>query len=272
VEWRRRMTKGVSLQGSYVWAHTISNGATNNAFNYSQPTTLRGLRLDRLPQVFDIRHAVKVNWIYELPFGPHRRWLAGAPKPGLRKAIEGWEVAGVARYQSGVPYFFNGIASYNNSGTNGVVLHNMDGQELQKQVGIYKTTGADGKGILYFLPPALIANSLAAFQTGGKTLRDLKPDAPYIGPSDPGTLGHRAYVYGPWQRHVDVSLVKITRIHERANAEFRLQALNVFNQNSFLLGNNMGISFGQITSAYRDTSGTADPGGRILEFVLRVNF
>jgi hypothetical protein len=189
-----------------------------------------------------------------------------------RKLIEGWEVAGVARYQSGVPFFFNGIASYNAGNTTGVVLHNMDGRQLQQQVGVYKTTGADGKGMVYFLPPALIANTMAAFQTGGKTLRDLDPNAPYIGPTAAGTLGHRAYVYGPWQRHFDVSMVKITRIRERANLEFRAQALNVFNQNSFLLGNNIGNSFGQIAGAYRDTTGTADPGGRILEFVLRVNF
>jgi hypothetical protein len=66
--------------------------------------------------------------------------------------------------------------------------------------------------------------------------------------------------------------VKITKIRERGNVEFRAQALNVFNQNSFLLGSNIGNSFGQITSAYRDTNGTVDPGGRILEFVLRINF
>jgi hypothetical protein len=35
---------------------------------------------------------------------------------------------------------------------------------------------------------------------------------------------------------------------------------------------NIGTSLGQVTSAYRDISGTVDPGGRILEFVLRVNF
>jgi hypothetical protein len=31
-------------------------------------------------------------------------------------------------------------------------------------------------------------------------------------------------------------------------------------------------TFGRITSAYRDTVNAVDPGGRILEFVLRVNF
>jgi hypothetical protein len=273
IEWRRRMTRGISLQGSYVWSHSIANGATNSATDSSQPTTLRNLRLDRVAESFDIRHAVKVNWIYELPFGGGRRFLVGITNPIARKTIEGWQFAGVARYQSGVPFFFNGIATYNATTNNtGVVLHNIDGHQLQSLVTINKTTGADGKGIVYFLPQDLIANTQAAFQTGGKTLKDLNPNAPYIGPAAPGTLGGRAYVYGPWQRHFDVSLVKITKIGEKRNVEFRAQALNVFNQNSFLLGSNIGASFGQITSAYRDTNGTVDPGGRILEFVLRLNF
>ena len=55
--------------------------------------------------------------------------------------------------------------------------------------------------------------------------------------------------------------------------EFRAQALNVFNITNFLPGGNTTSSgFGQITTAYQDLSGTVDEGGRILEFVLRVNF
>jgi len=44
---------------------------------------------------------------------------------------------------------------------------------------------------------------------------------------------------------------------------------------NFLIdGNSLNSSstFGQITQAYRDISGTVDPGGRILEFVVRINF
>ena len=72
-------------------------------------------------------------------------------------------------------------------------------------------------------------------------------------------------------------------IGERANVEFRMQALNVFNLTNFLFfvpGNNIpgdqaiGSGFGQIPTngAYRDLSNTNDPGGRILEFALRLNF
>ena len=77
--------------------------------------------------------------------------------------------------------------------------------------------------------------------------------------------------------------MKKTSIGERANIEFRAQALNVFNLTNFLLfvpGNNIpgnqaiGSGFGQVPTngAYRDLSNTNDPGGRILEFALRFNF
>jgi hypothetical protein len=132
---------------------------------------------------------------------------------------------------------------------------------------------------VYYLPQSLIDNSMAAFQAGNKTLADLDPSKPYIGPPAAGQMGRRGYVYLPWQRFCDMSLVKITRIKERANIEFRAQAINVFNVTNWQgftnITSNTGTlqsTFGQVTSAYRDISGTVEPGGRILEFVLRVNF
>ncbi|HEY1342367.1 MAG TPA: hypothetical protein VGF59_32895, partial [Bryobacteraceae bacterium] len=139
-------------------------------------------------------------------------------------------------------------------------------------VAVRKTTGADGQGIVYYLPQSLIDNTMAAFQQGNKTLTDLDPTKPYIGPAPAGVNGWRGYVHLPWQRFCDVSLVKITRIKERANIEFRAQAINVFNVTNWQGFSNVSSTFGQVTSAYRDISGTVEPGGRILEFVLRVNF
>jgi hypothetical protein len=91
------------------------------------------------------------------------------------------------------------------------------------------------------------------------------------GSQDVGKQG-RAYFYLPWQRHFDFSLIKQTKITESINLEFRSQALNIFNLSNFVPNNNIGSSFGQTTTAYRDSSGTVDPGGRILEFVFRLKF
>ena len=72
-----------------------------------------------------------------------------------------------------------------------------------------------------------------------------------------------------------MSLIKRTRIGEHgANIEARAQALNVLNVTNFYLGGMSpnGTAFGQTTSAFRDTANAVDPGGRILEFVVRINF
>jgi hypothetical protein len=129
---------------------------------------------------------------------------------------------------------------------------------------------------VYYLPDSLITNSQAAFNTGGKTPADVDKSKPYLSPAPAGQLGWRGYLYQNWNRFFDMSVVKRTRIGEGSkNIEFRATALNVMNVTNF--GNNgayanMGASFGQVTGAYRDISGTVEPGGRILEFMLRVNF
>jgi len=149
-------------------------------------------------------------------------------------------------------------------------------------VNIRKETGADGKGIVYFLPESLIQNTMAAFNTGGKTPADLDKSRPYIGPAPVGELGWRGLLRANWNRFFDASVSKRTVIREQMNLEFRATALNVFNMTNFgnpgsngvtaPLYGNIGSTFGQVTGAYRDISGTVEPGGRILEFMLRFNF
>src|SRR6266478_2911209 len=75
-------------------------------------------------------------------------------------------------------------------------------------------------------------------------------------------LGYNNFLRGPWQKHLDVSLIKRTKIGERANVEARAQALNVMNITNFYLGGMSpnSTSFGQITGAYRDVSNGVDPG------------
>jgi hypothetical protein len=294
VETRRRLSAGIIVQGSYSFSKSLANGPVNSSTSSAQPTTLRNLSLDKLPSGFDMRHSFKANYIYELPVGPGKRFLSTG-NAFKRKALEGWELAGVMRVNSGLPFTFLSSGTFSatsttaaNSSTtlpsngNGVVLHNMTASDLQSMVNIRKTTGSDGKGIVYYLPDNVIRNTMAAFNQGGLTPANVDPTQPYIGPAPAGQLGWRGYIYSNWSRFYDMSIVKRTRIGERANVEFRATALNIFNLTNF--GNpgsggvgavqygNIGSTFGQVTGAYRDISGTVEPGGRILEFMLRFNF
>jgi Carboxypeptidase regulatory-like domain len=301
VEVRRRMAQGFTFQGSYTFAKALTNGADNNSSDFSTPTALRDLRQDRVPEPFDIRHAFKMNWIYQMPFGSGRTF--NPSNAIVRKIVEGWQISGVVRLQSGTPLFMNGLGSYNQTTGPGagVVLHNVTQQQLQSMVGVYKTSlpGPNG-GLIYYLPPPsttstsglnstnntnLITNTEAAFNVGGLTPAQVDPNAPYMSPAAAGQLGNQLYVYAPWQRHFDLNIQKEFRIKERVNLQLRATALDVLNLTNFIppsgvagstttAGTNSTATFGQLgpANAYRDISGTVDPGARIIEFLIRVNF
>ena len=159
---RRRLSSGVQLQASYTWAKALANGAataSSSSSDSSTPTTLRNRGIDKIPENFDIRNAIKLNGVYELPFGPGRRF--NSSNPVARKIMEGWQIAGVARIQSGTPLFLNGLGTFNQTtSATGVILHNITSSQLQSMMGVYKTSlpGPNGR-IIYYLPPPSTTSS-----------------------------------------------------------------------------------------------------------------
>jgi hypothetical protein len=293
IELRRRLANGLLVQGSYQFAKALSNSYSSSATVFSNPRTLRNQGLDKAASPWDIRHSFKINWIYELPVGPGKPLLA-TNNPVASRLLEGWQFGGVAVVQSGPSTLLqSGRFTFNgNIGSNipdaGVVLHNISLKQLQDLVKIRKTTNpVTGRGVVYWLPQSIIDNTLAAFELGGKTLKDLDPNAPYIGPpTTPGELGDRIILYGPMTARFDLNLVKRVRVTEKTSFEGRVQFLNAFNRPNFFVGDLGSVNdprhivsvnsdqFGQTRAAYRDptVSGTNDPGGRIIEFQLRFKF
>ncbi len=262
VEVRRRLSHGLLVGASYAWEHALTTG---------QILSLRDRTGVTYPTAFDQRHGIKLNWVYELPIGQGHRFLASS-NPVLRKAAEGWQLAGIARLQSGTPSELIAGRQTFNTGDAGVVLHNLTTSQLQSMMSIQKL----GNGIVDFLPQSLITNSLAAFQLINTPL---DPNAPYIGPAaTPGQFGNQVFLYGPWFQKWDVSLVKRTRVAEGKTIEFRAQALNIFNHpNFFLVPNSAGNItinnlFGQTRNAFNDINSTNDPGSRVMDFQLRFSF
>jgi len=71
----------------------------------------------------------------------------------------------------------------------------------------------------------------------------------------------------------DLSLVKQIRFSERRSFELRGEFLNAFNNINFYGSSSVGgLTSGQVTSAFRDESNSQDPGGRMIQIVLRFNF
>jgi hypothetical protein len=273
-EVRRRLSKGLLLQGSYTWSKSLETFSD----------TIRNIQQNKGASSFDIRHAFKMDYIYELPFGPGRRFNFNGPGGVIGKIIEGWETDGIIRWQSGRQFELSCGRQTFNTSDGGCVLVGMSIKELQDAIKIRKDPLASDPdspiaGNVYWLPQDIVDNTLIAFGFGDE---GAVPQGRYIGPpTAPGQRGSFIQLYGPSFFRTDLSLVKKTRITEKVNVEFRTEFLNAFNNTNFLVGSaaadatTIGVSsqnFGLTNQAYLDLSTTNDPGGRLVQFVFRVNF
>ena len=262
IELRRRFAAGLLFNWNYVFSKGLTDyygDAQSSGANYY---TLRNAGMNKGLSPYDLTHQWKANWIYELPFGHGKRW---APSSGvLDRLVGGWEIHGIARIQSGRPLLLNaGRGTFNQSGSG--VLPKVSRSELQSMGKIVKSPDKR----VYVVDLKLVGPDGRA-----------NPD--YLGtPTTPGEWGYFVYLHGPWFTRFDTSAVKKTRITERLNVELRAEFLNTFNNVNFMVGGpaaaNVGAgtldtTFGQTTQYYNDISTTNDPGGRIVQLVLRINF
>lgn len=280
VELRRRLSKGLLVQGNYTFAKAFTNAFTSSSVVAGQPSTLRNMALSKTISPFNVTHAVKVNWIYELPFG-RNQMFGGNVGPMLDRLVGGWEFHGAARVQSGTPF---------NMGN--VQLIGMTRNDLQKAV---KMRFDDAGRVAYFLPQDIIDNTRKAFNVSATSANGYStlgaPTGRYFAPASSGGCIEaftgqcgttNIVLYGPSFARYDLSIVKKTKITERVNFEFRAEFLNAFNHINFIVGNPANdtntiggfanATFGQVTQAYRDLSTTNDPGGRLIQLVGRINF
>ncbi|MGH8245348.1 MAG: hypothetical protein ACREUU_02825, partial [Gammaproteobacteria bacterium] len=277
IELRRRMSRGLLMQGSYTFSKALTNefgSSSTVSYGYA---TLRYPGLSKTISPFNIRHGFKMNWIYELPIG-RGRWLFNNAGSVMDQIAGGWEFHGTARLQSGTPF------SLGNVGLVGMTVG-----DLRDAVKIRQD---DAARITYFLPQDIIDNTRKAFNqtaTGYSALG--VPTGRYIRPAGGTdclpTFGAQCGIngvtlFGPRFTRFDLSAVKKFRITESSNFEIRAEFLNAFNHINFRVGSaasdatSVGgfgaATFGQTNFAYQDVSTTNDPGGRMIQFVARINF
>jgi hypothetical protein len=260
VELRRRMSKGLLVQASYTWAKAFNK--TMVSFRAPWQKDLRGI----LPQ------ALKVNWVYELPVGQGKSLFGNTGKV-LDRFIGGWQFVGFARIQSG-----------NLQDLGNVALVGMTDQQLRDSVGMWFD---DANRIAYYLPKDFIDQSYKAYQYDAGGFTSGAPTGRYIAPAGSANGGNCVQIVagdcaprhhffrGPVFMKFDMSLAKQIRFTENKSFELRAEFLNAFNNinfNSFASLSGSNLSFGQVNGAYTDASNQQDPGGRLIQIVLRLNF
>lgn len=96
---RKRLQKGISLQATYLYGHSIDDASSIGGSTGVVAQDPNNLNAEEGNSSFDIRHQVSGNWVFELPFGPNRAFLAAG---GFwSKALDGFSISGNYAFQSG---------------------------------------------------------------------------------------------------------------------------------------------------------------------------
>jgi hypothetical protein len=229
----KRYSRGLSLGANYTWSKYLGDvnmpgtAEGNDAGTYSN---YYNRRADYGPTANDIAHRLNFHWIYELPFGRGKRWLAHSP---LGSVAGGWSIGNVSTFQSGAANTITNQTNNCNCFSAGAqrpsILGNPNLPADQRAITAWFNTAA-------FLQPA-------AYTFGNA-----------------GTGIER----GPGLVDVDFSVLRNFRVGERIHAEFRGEFFNAINHTN--LGN-AGAAFGSPTFGVISSAGPArqiEAGARIL--------
>lgn len=270
VEVRRRLFRGLLVNGHYTFAKGLSSRFDDSATSTNTLTTMRDPGFDKGLSPYDITHTSRVRFIYELPFGPGRRWSSA--NSVVSRFIEGWEVSGVFAMQTGRPFLLTSGRFTFNQNDPGVIT-SLSTQQLQDLVKIVKEPG--NKFAFFFDPSAIGSDGRACGATAGNCATPILEL-----PTTPGQLGRRIFLKGPNFFKPDISLVKKTSITEQVKLNFRADFFNFVNRTNWLVGGPGAVadrvsiqstSFGQTTNFFNDL-GNQDQGPRMIQFTFRVEF
>jgi hypothetical protein len=191
---RRNLSRGLTFNANYSFAHMLDNAADLNQDNQAGygliPSKIS--TYDYGNSDADVRNRVAGSFNYDLPFGQRLT--------GYKKAIAGgWQTNGILVWQSGLPFTVQNNVPQINTGA---------GDDRPNLVA--KPTISNPNNTQYF---NIAAFQPQAFGTAGNS------------PRNP--------LHGPHFRHFDFSAFKEFPIHENVHLEFRTELFNLTNTPSF---------------------------------------
>jgi hypothetical protein len=214
---RKRLQKGVSLQATYHYGHSIDNASSIGGGKPTVAQNDQDLNAEEGNSSFDVRHQVTGNWVLELPFGPNRAYFT---KGGFwSKALDGFSLSGDFTFASGTyytPHYVSTVAE--------------------------TATGSNNS----LRPDRVFSQPIA----GAGTSLDWFNKAAFVTPANGFGTASRGSIEGPGIVAVDASLSRTVPLGETRSFEARVTANNVFNtvQYSGIDTTINSQTFGQVTS------------------------
>ena len=273
---RRRFNRGLYFQASYTYSKVMTDYCRQpNQFQPYQDNA--NPQLEKQRAVFDLTHAFKANFTYELPIGKgHRLFSSNNRMLGL--LVDGWQTASIFTVQSGEPFsilsewgsFNRGLRTVNNT-----AVATLSHQQISGDLGTFEQSN----GTVYLLNPKLVSPDGTGIPANPQ-LSGCTPAVPggFCNPQ-PGEVGNLQLnaFNGPAFFNWDASAGKDFNITERLKLTFQAQAFNVVNHPVFSAGQTDPISLDSVnellinsTTFGQSTSTVSRP--RILQLALRLKF
>ena len=244
IEANHRMSNGLQFQGAYTFARDLSDaeGGAPTGFTGEQgtnPSDRFHPGVDYGNVAFTSRNRALASFLYELPFGRGRMFLANDNKL-VDTAVGGWQLASFMLFQSG-PFLTPLTESNDPTGT-----------------GIQQTIGYARADVVPSVSPYLHGQ-------GARNL--LNPAAWAQAPNNVARQGTAAVgsVQGAGTATVSASLFKTFNFTEHYGFQFGAQAQNIFNHQNLDVPASMVVgtsNFGVLDSV--QTQGNAGPRSLML--------
>jgi hypothetical protein len=262
-----KMSRGVQMELNYTFSKSLDMGsdAERTMFSSSTGTTAGSSfgailnawkpRLNYGPSDFDVRHLITGSWVVELPVGRGKALLGGSSTE-MDRVIGNWQISGVARWTSGLPFSVISGAGW---GTNWDEKSSMvQTGPIQTHTHIAKTITTDGSG------DPIVSVAAQAFANPAEALGNMRN--PY-----PGEAGERNNFRGDGYFGVDTSLSKSWKIREGSGLRFAWEVFNVTNSVRFDV--NPLTSLQNMTSSGEfGAYGATLTRPRVQQFSLRYSF
>jgi Carboxypeptidase regulatory-like domain/TonB dependent receptor len=262
-QFKMNYSHGLMLTANYTYGKVLDNVTEGGlgdyfnvnayAINYSGVMDIEKPRLDYAPSEFDVRNRFVFSGIWDIP-GPKQ---SGA----ITKVLGGWQLDSIVTLQSGRPFdvdctlgWYEGC-DFQMDGDFYARPNAVPGMKLSGFSNQQFVNGLFGNPTLTFYGPTLESSTSQAIQVfcpnGLNSIIDFGPSATCIPVGQDGNLGRNVF-RGPAFKDVDFSIAKNTKVRERLNIQFRMDAFNLFNRvNLYNPIGNMGSSqFGQSIAAF----------------------
>lgn len=266
----RRFRSGVAFTGSYTWSKSIDNAsevfavaATGAASVSAVPSIFGGQATERALSFFHRAHRGVFTALYELPFFKQQQGVLG-------HVAGGWQLSGVAVFESGVPMnVTNGVDADGLGGNNDRPMFNPNGTPGVRAV--FRAGTSTG----YVNPD----NNNAVIDPATAAYISLPAHSGNV-PLPTGNLG-RNTLFTPGIANYNLNAQKTIKVFEGLSLQLRGEFFNLFNHPQYGTPSVSPFSPGQQglqTIVATAPSGRflqpqfADGGGRVLRYQIKLIF